>query len=116
MKTNKHLLAIAVILSLLISCNHEDLMTLESPEGDIRVSMIVSSEGKAAYSLFLNEVPVIENSSLGILRDDGDYFAGLVFDSASEILTIRDDYSLLYGKKKEARYTANRRVFHLSNR
>ena len=35
--------------------------------------------------------------------------------SASEILTIRDDYSLLYGKKREAHYTANRRVFHLSN-
>jgi alpha-glucosidase len=115
MKTYKHLLAVAVILPLLISCKHEDRMNLVSPGGNIKVSMIVSSEGKAAYSVFLNEVPVLENSSLGILRDDGDYFTGLVLDSASEILTIRDDYSLLYGKKKEARYTANRRVFHLSN-
>ena len=115
MKTYKHFLAVAGILPLLISCNHEDRMNLESPGGNIRVSMIVSSEGKAAYSVFLNELPVIESSSLGIIRDDGDYSAGLVLDSASEIQTIRDDYSLLYGKKREVHYTANRRVFHLSN-
>ena len=80
MKTYKHFLAVAGILPLLISCNHEDRMSLVSPGGNIRVSMIVTSEGKAAYSVFLNELPVIESSSLGIIRDDGDYSAGLVLD------------------------------------
>ena len=64
--------------------------------------MQVSKDGMAAYSVLYMDLPVIENSSLGIIREDGDYYAGLKLDSVSEILTIRDDYSLLHGKKKEA--------------
>jgi len=115
MKIFKYFLAVAGILPLLISCKQEDRMTLESPGGAIRLSMHISSEGKAAYSVFLLEVPVIENSSLGIVREDGDFYSGLKIDSISEVTVIKDNYTLLYGKTKEADYTANRRVFHLSN-
>lgn len=115
MKTFKHFIAIACFIPVLISCNKSDDVTLESPGGNIRVSIQVSKDGMAAYSVLYMDLPVIENSSLGIIREDGDYYDGLKLDSVSKILTIRDDYSLLHGKKKEAHYTANRRIFHLSN-
>jgi len=115
MKIYKYLFAAAVILTSVNSCNREDRMTLESPGGDIRVSIQLSNEGKAVYSVFLHEVPVIENSSLGILMEDGDFYSGLKLDSVSEVTLIKDKYTLLHGKTKEAGYTANRRVFHLSN-
>jgi Glycosyl-hydrolase 97 N-terminal/Glycoside hydrolase 97/Glycosyl-hydrolase 97 C-terminal, oligomerisation len=115
MKIHNYLFAAAVILTFAVSCNREDRMTLESPGGDIRVSIRLSNEGKVAYSVFLDEVPVIEPSSLGILMEDGDYYAGLVLDSVSEVTLVKDNYTLLYGKTKEADYKANRRVFHLSS-
>src|SRR5665647_3158653 len=115
MKPFNLFLVLAGILSVLISCSKDDNMFLDSPEGNLRVSIHVGKDGLAVYSVLCREMPVIENSPLGIIREDGDYYDGLKLDSVSEILTIRDDYSLLHGKKKEAHYTANRRVFHLSN-
>lgn len=115
MKTHKHLFALAGVLSVLVSCNSADKLTLESPGGNIIVSMHVSSDGKASYSVFLNEEPVIENSSLGIIREDGDFFTGMKLDSVSRVTAVQESYSLLYGKKKEAHYKANRRISHLSN-
>ena len=115
MKHFNLLLVLAGILSALISCTNQDDMTLDSPGGDIKVSIQIGKDGMAAYSVLYRNLPVIENSSLGVIRDDGDFYSVLKLDSVSEVTPIKDNYTLLYGKKKEARYTANRRVFHMSN-
>jgi hypothetical protein len=115
MKPFKLLLALTGVLSVLNSCKKNDDVIVESPGGNIRVSFQVSKNGMAAYSVFYLDLPVIENSSLGIIREDGDFYSGMKLDSVSGVTTVKESYSLLYGKTKEARYEASRRVYHLSN-
>jgi len=115
MKTFKHIIALAGILCVLISCKKHDEMTLDSPSGDIRVTMEVMDAGNASFTVFYRGTPAIENSSLGIIREDGDFYNGMKLDSISAVTNINDSYTLLYGKTKNAHYEANRRVCHLSN-
>src|SRR5665647_438836 len=115
MKPFNLFLVLAGILSVLISCSKDDNMFLDSPEGNLRVSIHVGKDGLAVYSVLCREMPVIENSPLGIIREDGDFYSGMKLDSVSGVMPVQESYSLLYGKTKEARYEANRRVFHLSN-
>jgi hypothetical protein len=115
MKTFKHFFVIAGIMSALLSCNKHDDMIIESPRGDIRVNLEVSDEGKPFFSVSYRDLPVIETSPLGIIMEDSDFSSGMKLDSVSEVTFIEDNYTLFYGKKREAHYTANMRFFHLSN-
>jgi alpha-glucosidase len=109
------ILILTIMLAVIISCNRTNDMTIMNPGGDIKVTVQTDSAGRASYSVFYRELPVMENSALGIIRSDGDFSSGLTIDSVSDQIMINDKYTLLYGKKKEAEYKANRRVFHLSD-
>lgn len=115
MKPFNLFLVLTGILSVLNSCSKHDDVILDSPEGNIRISIQVGKDGLAVYSVLYRNLPVIENSSLGIIREDGDFYSGMKLDSVSGVTTVQESYSLLYGKTKEARYEAKRRVFHFSN-
>ena len=109
------LLAFTGIFAVLAACTEKSDMTILSPAGDIKTGIKVSDEGKAFYYVLYQDLPVIEASPLGIIMEDGDFYSGLKLDSVSEVTLIKDNYTLLCGKKREAHYTANTRVFHLSN-
>ena len=57
MKTFKQITALAVLVTLLISCNKPDEMTLNSPAGDIRVTMEVLDSGPLHSLCYTAEFP-----------------------------------------------------------
>jgi alpha-glucosidase len=99
----------------LTSCNRSAKYSVNSPGGEISVNVSINEAGNAIYGISFKKQSLIENSVLGIIREDADFSSGMKIDSVSEVSGIHDSYSLLYGKRKEVSYVANKRIFHLSN-
>ncbi len=111
-----HRCILLLIITLTVSCSKKkvtDDVRVASPNGEIVVTLIVSKENHVFYNVFVDETEVIQNSRLGIIRDDRDFSSGLLLQSASDVEIVRDDYELLHGKQRSIHYEANRRVFHL---
>lgn len=117
MKYFANYFVLLIIISALgiFSCTQPVNNSVSSPGGDIKVVLSLNKTGSALYSIYFKNQPVIENSLLGLMREVADFSTRLKLDSVSGILSIHDSYSLLHGKKKEAVYEANKRIFHLSN-
>ena len=78
-------------------------------------SLRSTSQMCPVYRIELAGKPVLQQSKLGLIREDEDFSKGLVLESVSDIETIKADYEMLQGKKRNCSYIANRRVFHLKN-
>jgi hypothetical protein len=105
----------AVMFAMLISCSCHYKMKTDSPDGKISVTVQHGAHETITYSVYYNKLPVIENSALGIQRSDAGFSSGFKVLSVSEITLVTDNYTLLYGKKKNVTYKANRRVYNLRN-
>ena len=78
---------------------------LFSPDKNIVVN-IMNEGGVVSYNASLNRQPVIEQSPLGVERDDADFSTGLKFVSKKET-KIEEVYTLLVGKKVQNQKQAN---------
>jgi hypothetical protein len=106
---------IAGTFAMLISCAGQDKMKIDSPDGRINVTLQHGDHGTINYSVYYDKKPVLENSTLGIQRSDAGFSSGLKVLSVSKITPVNDSYTLLYGKKRDVTYKANRRIFSLRN-
>jgi len=105
-----------ILISLMFSvCIKPDKKSVSSPDGAISVTFKINEGGTPSYQINYHGTPILENSQLGLLREDEDFSSGLKFKSVSKITPIFDKYSLLHGKKKKVTYQANRLTYHLSN-
>ncbi len=111
----KKILPGLVLISMIFSCSVPKEKWLRSPDGNMAVRLHLNKEGIPLYQINYKSKSVIENSKLGIVREDADFSMALKIQSVDEITPIIDDYSLLHGKKKNISYRANRLVYHLSN-
>jgi alpha-glucosidase len=89
--------------------------TIPSPDKNIAVQFIVK-DGIVIYNVYYQQKPVLENSRLGILREDSDFSRELSLISASKISPVKDSYELLTSKRKLNNYIANKQTFHLKNK
>lgn len=105
---------LAASVAFMSCCTHVDLK-LESPDKNIVVSVINDDTGQVFYSVDFKGNRVMQNSKLGIIREDCDFEEGLTLESVSTVETIKDRYDLLYGKKKSVTYIANKKIFHFRN-
>jgi hypothetical protein len=87
-----------------------DTMEVESPDGRVRVRLTVEN-GVPHYAVQLAGRDVLLASPLGLRRLDADLTSNLRLISATPSRRIADEYALLHGKARRARYSANRRVF-----
>src|SRR5690606_33848791 len=85
-----------------------------SPDGRISVQLNLE-DSVPTYVVRYNDQVALENSRLGLIRDDEDFSAGLTLVEASPIEKITDEYELLHGKKRRVRYEANEKTFHLTS-
>jgi hypothetical protein len=115
MKRFRFWLLVTGIFMSLVSCSTSKNLTIESPDGKIKVSLLVRGDGTITYSAKYDDKNVLENSALGIERSDAVFLSGLTIDSVSGIIPVSDSYTLHYGKTKEVDYRANKRVFHIIN-
>lgn len=123
MKTNKqtiHLfysLAILAVFTLVLqTCSVQKTdYVISSPDKKIAVNFKVSDENKAVYNVKYADSTVLMDSRLGVVRDDGDFSDNLQLISASDEENVKDDYTLLNGKRRHCSYYGIKRVFHLKN-
>ena len=81
-----------------------------SPDGRLRLEFRLTDAGAPRYSAYLGDAAVLDESRLGLLRDDADFTTGLKLVSVSKAETVRDEYELLTSKRRLNLYTANRRL------
>lgn len=84
-----------------------------SPSGRLRVEFRLDAGGVPRYAVRLDGRAVLEDSRLGLVRDDADFSRALRLLSASRAEPVRDRYELLTAKRRVNVYRANRRVFRL---
>src|ERR1035437_2598892 len=88
---------------------------ISSPDKKITAKLLVSPEGKISYSVTYSGTPVITTSQLGLIRNDADFSTKLKLSSASAIEPVKDNYTMLHGKRHNYTYTGNRKTFHFLN-
>jgi alpha-glucosidase len=88
-------------------------MSLSSPDERLHVAFHLTELGEPRYSIRLDDEVVLQDSRLGLVRDDADFTRALALVSASKVETIRDQYELLTSKRRLNSYTANRRLLRL---
>lgn len=84
-----------------------------SPDGRISLEFQLDDGGAPRYSIRRNGNLVLQESCLGLVRNDADFTKGLRLVATSPVKSIADDYEILTAKRRLNRYRANRRVFHL---
>ena len=88
-------------------------MQVASPDGRLVVNFRLNEAGAPRYAIRLDGRLVLQESRLGLIRNDTDFSRGLRFLSASGVVAVRDRYEILTAKRRLNDYSANRRVFRL---
>lgn len=86
---------------------------LSSPDNRLQVTFHLTGQGEPGYSIRLGGSEVLEDSRLGLVRNDADFTRSLRLVSVSPVEPVHDEYELLTSKRRLNRYAANRRVFQL---
>lgn len=115
----KHtLLLLFISLIILSGCSQEDTWSFNSPDENISVILHLSEGGQLEYSAQIVQngdvVTAIEPSLLGVDRDDGTFVSGLTF-VGQEQRSVREDYQLVTGKKRDITYEAEENKFIFMN-
>src|SRR5688500_9760495 len=98
----------------LLKLNAQALPVVKSPDGKIEVSVNLSA-GLLSYSVSLQNETLLKSASLGIVREDADLSKDLVLLSSTPVQKVTDNYQMLYAKKRNISYQANKKVYHLRN-
>lgn len=107
-----------IIPVFLFSCKtlaEKDKLKIESPDKGLQLVVSVDSSGIPFYSVSGNNQIILENSRLGIQREDADFSEGLKIKNRGKVKAVSDEYTLLTGKRKKCVYQANRRSFIFTN-
>ncbi|MGH8186889.1 MAG: glycoside hydrolase family 97 N-terminal domain-containing protein [Steroidobacteraceae bacterium] len=92
---------------------HAQTHTLASPSQRLRVAFRRTESGEPRYSIALDRTTVLQESKLGLVRDDADFSRDLRLVDVRPVETVRDEYELATSKRRHNTYVANRRVFVL---
>ncbi|WP_235048361.1 glycoside hydrolase family 97 protein [Arcticibacter svalbardensis] len=111
----KKLNLMILLFSGMTAAAQDKIYQIKSPDQSLSVTFGLRRTGTLFYSLNRNNVVVLEQSKLGLIRQDADFSRNLKLISASDITITTDQYELLTAKRKLNQYTANKQVFHLSN-
>ncbi|HEY5042459.1 MAG TPA: glycoside hydrolase family 97 catalytic domain-containing protein [Verrucomicrobiae bacterium] len=87
--------------------------TIASPNGKLAAEFHLNGDGAPRYSIKLGGKPALQESRLGLVRDDANFSKGLQFISESKTEEVRDKYEILTAKRRVNDYRANKKVFHL---
>ncbi len=114
------LLKIALIYVLVMGCHADKAIELWSPNQ--YVSVIVSqnsTNGIWNYSIFLRikdkKTQILEPSSLGIKRNDGDFFHHLQLHKVSKLVKIDESYTMVAGKHRVNHHQAHQLTLSFQN-
>jgi alpha-glucosidase len=101
-----------IIPVFIISCStltEKGKFTVKSPDKSLEVIVKIDKSGIPVYSVTRDKQIVLENSRLGIIREDADFSKDLKIRKRNKSEIIDDDYTLLSGKRRHCSYHANKR-------
>lgn len=82
----------------------------------IKVEFNLTLKKTPSYKVFYKNRLVINTSSLGIVREDANFYTNMKIVNVSEVKTVASNYSMLQGKRKNIHYTANEYIVSLQNK
>lgn len=116
----KLLICIAAALLLVTGCVSKKGETAKrggsivlSPDQKL-AALVTVTDGQVSYAVRREGLIMLEGSKLGLQREDADFSKDLKLLSVDNN-TVRDEYTLLHGKRKNMVYEASRAVLHLEN-
>lgn len=115
MRTAAIICLFAIYSVFLISCNSGIAPSVSSPNGKIKVEVNTDNQGMIRYSVYYSDTLLIDQAPLGIIRSDVSFDKNLQLTEVSKEEPVHTNYSLLYGKKKNVNYSANRRSYDFVN-
>jgi len=89
--------------------------SVTSPNKKISVYFHISNDKQVFYRITYDDTAILQDSRLGITREDEDFSKELSLKSVSDVEVVKIDYEMLQGKRRNCSYMGNRRVFHLEN-
>lgn len=106
----KHVLLTVVFLGIAcVAMAHE----LSSPNGNLKLNVVLDSEGGPVYSLYYKGEPVVEPSALGILMEEADLSNGFrILDATNSTLM---KLGCLYGESMKKSVTITMNLLSLSH-
>jgi cytochrome c-type biogenesis protein CcmE len=87
---------------------------VQSPDKKIKVQLTLK-DGEALYDVRYMDDLVLQQSGLGLVREDGDFSKELKFVSESKIALVKDNYDMVNAKKHHIQYSANRKIYSFKN-
>lgn len=91
----------------------EKSILVKSPDEQLAVKVWMEKDGTMWYTVSRNGTIVLEPSMLGIIRQDEDFSRKLVWESQSRGSRVKDEYTLLTGKRSRISYVANEQMIYL---
>lgn len=86
---------------------------VKSPDGHLAVEFKIV-DGAPRYSIWLNDQRVLEDSKLGLVRDDEDFSKSLkLVGPQEEVKSLQDSYDIPTAKRRHITCGANSQVFRL---
>jgi alpha-glucosidase len=89
--------------------------TVTSPNKKIVASFYLDKSGNAFYTISAFGKDVLAPSTLGLVRNDGDFSTGLRLLNASAQKQEKESYTMVNAKKSNITYVANKKIFSLQN-
>lgn len=111
---NRLFIAAIILVAVISGCATSKTVNMTSPDGRIKVAFTLDKAGQPAYSVQYLDTAIITNGTLGLKRKDADFATGLRLDSVTGPEAVKESYTLLHGKKREAAYNALRHTLHLA--
>ncbi|MFI0490889.1 glycoside hydrolase family 97 catalytic domain-containing protein [Flavobacterium sp.] len=110
-------IVVLVVLSLLLSSFVEkknDYLFVNANKS-IKIEFSLNQNNTPIYKVFYKDKLVMNDSELGIIREDADFYTNLKIIQVSEPKPVKSTYSMFQGKRKNISYSANQYTVHLQN-
>lgn len=89
--------------------------TITSPNKKITAEVLLNDNKQLVYNIQFAGKKVIDNSILGIVREDANFTDSLQWLSITDPVYVKDNYKMLTAKKSGITYTANKKTITVQN-
>src|SRR5688500_9660007 len=90
-----------------LQTNAQTIPGVKSTDGKIEVAVSLAG-GELRYSVSFQNETILKPSNLGIIREDADLSKELVLLSSTPVQKITDNYKMVFAKKRNINYQANK--------
>jgi hypothetical protein len=107
-----HLLVPALLAGSILHAQSASLV--KSPDGRLAVEFKLNASRAPVYQIRQDGKLLLQESRLGLIRDDADFSQGFTLTGESKVEKVQDKYEILTAKRRVNDYRANRKEFHLA--